>query len=112
MVMLVGLNEAKAQLQVDHSDQDAHITFLIHAASGAVLNYLKRDLTDLDSDGELETDSEGVIEMEPEVRMATLFLIGELFRNRDDATSPGWEHGYLPKVVIGLLTPLRDPSLA
>ena len=112
MVMLVGLNEAKAQLQVDHSDQDAHIRFLISAASGSVLNYLKRDLSDLESDGEYFEDSEGVVEMEDEVKMATLFLVGELFRNRDDATAEGWETGYLPKVVTALLYPLRDPSAA
>ena len=111
MVMLVGLNEAKAQLQVDHSDQDAHIRFLISAASGSVLNYLKRDLTDIDSDGELETDSEGVIVMEDEVSMAVLFLVGELFRNRDDGGSAGWSMGYLPPVVTALLYPLRDPAL-
>lgn len=110
MAMLVGLNEAKAQLQVDHNDQDAHITFLIHAASGAVLNYLKRDLNDIESDDALVMDSDGVIEMEDEVKLATLYLIGVMFRDRDGVDMAGWDHGYLPKPVIALLYPLRDPA--
>lgn len=112
MVMLVTLEEAKRQIQVDHTDQDAHITLLIHAASGAVLNYLKRDLTDLDSDGELEVDSEGVVVMEYEVQLATLYLIGVMFRDRDGVDMGAWEQGYLPKPVTALLYPLRDPALS
>ncbi len=112
MVMLCTLSEAKAQLQMDHSDQDAHITLLIHAASGAVLNYLKRDLTELESDDTLEIDSDGVIVMEDEVKLATLYLIGVMFRDRDGVDTNAWEHGYLPKPVIALLYPLRDPAAA
>lgn len=112
MVMLVSLADAKAQLQVDHDLQDSHIELLIHACSGAVLNYLKRDVTDLDSDGTLEVDSDGIIVMEYEVSLATLYLIGVMFRDRDGVDMADWEAGYLPRPVTALLYPLRDPSLS
>jgi hypothetical protein len=116
MVMLVGLNEAKAQLQVDHNQQDAHIEMLIHACSGAVLNYLKRDVADLDSDNALEVDSDGVIIMEWEVTLATLYLVGVMFRDRDGPASIEQssfvDQGYLPRPVTALLYPLRDPTAA
>lgn len=112
MVMLCTLADAKAQIQIDHNLSDAEITDMIEAASGAVLAYLKRDVSDIDSDGSLVTDSDGVIEMEPQVKQATKYLIGVFFRDRDGADIERWAQGYLPWPVIGLLTPLRDPSLA
>lgn len=111
MAMLVGLNEAKAQLRQDSNDDDGYITMLIHAASGMVLNYLKRDLNDLTSDDLIDYDSEGVIIMEEETRMATLYLIGMLYRDRDGQMSDKWQQGYLPYPVTAMLYPLRDPAL-
>lgn len=118
MYKLVGLEEAKAQLRVDTDADDTLIEFLINACSRIVLNYLKRDIADMDSDElvsgdvSVEYDSDGVLEMEDEVRLATLYLIGVMYRDRDGEHSKEWRLGYLPLPVIALLYPLRDPSLA
>ena len=112
MAMLVGLNEAKAYLRMDHADDDQKITFLIHACSGAVLNYLKRDLTNLDSDGQLFEDSEGVVEMEDEVKLAVLYWVGLTYRDPDGVEADKWTPGYPPTPIMNLLYPLRDPALA
>lgn len=118
MYKLVGLNEAKVHLRVDSDAEDAHIELLINACSGAVLNYLKRDISDMQSDesvgGDIEVvfDSDGVLEMEDEVKLSVLYLIGVMYRDRDGAMMKDWQHGYLPPPVIALLYPLRDPSLA
>jgi hypothetical protein len=120
----VTLAEAKAHLRVDFTDDDAHIMLLIHAASGAVKNYLKtasayepvRDEDDspiLDSDGmpELAYDSDEDKAVRFEVRAATLILVGEWYKNREAEQDGDMGHGYLPAPVVALLYPLRDPAL-
>lgn len=112
MVMLCTLAEAKVQCEVDYNDRDAYITSLIHFASRAVLRYIKVDETDLDSDNTLEVDSDGLIVVADDVKYATLYWIGIMFRDRDGQSPELWEPGFPPGPVRSLLTGLRDPTIA
>lgn len=130
-MMLVTLEEAKAQLRLDSPEsdggpEDPSIELMISAASGAVINYLKstRNLYEVerdddgnpvvDSDGEevLDGDSDGQYTVKAEVKHAVLYLVGWFYRYRDEDPGKDWERGYLPAVVTSLLYPLRDPALA
>lgn len=125
-MMLVTLAEAKRHLRVDFDDEDADITLRVHAASGAVLNYLKHRARayspELDSTGEPVYDSSGdpVPELDTagdpvvafEVKAAVLLMLGYLYRDRDENVGNAYQMGYLPAPVTALLYALRDPALA
>jgi hypothetical protein len=124
-MMLVTLQQASDHVRRDTNADDADLTLKIHAASGAVLNYLKSG-----SPYELERNSSGVIVEDSagrpipvtdsngdpvvlfEVRAAVLLMVGYLYRLRDDNEGKAFEPGYLPAPVTALLYPLRDPALA
>ncbi len=113
-MMLVSLATAKDHLRMDHADEDGLIEIYIHAASGAVLNYLG-DGSDyfLDSSEIVAMDSN----LEPvgvpyEVQAATLILVGHFYKDRDNNEGNAFMQGYLPMPVTALLYPLRDPALA
>lgn len=117
-MMLVSLQQAKDHLRMDHDDDDNDITLKVHAASGAVVNYLKSGADSfLDSSGEPETDSSGdPVGVPFEVQAAVLIMLGELYMNREaelqGEVAAQWGYGYLPQPVIALLYPLRDPAVA
>lgn len=113
MVMLVSLAQAKEHLRVDDSDNDNDLTLKIHAASAAVLNYI-RNGADIftDSSGEPLVDSNDVpLGIPYEVQAATLLMLGYLYKDRDGDPDKAYEHGYLPMPVMSLLYPHRVPSL-
>jgi len=121
MAMLVTLEQAKDHLQMDHDADDADITLKIHAASGAVVNYLKSSADPyFDSSGNVITDSSGDPEVPFEVKAATLILVAEMYKNREGLTEDPiggaaqitYGYGYLPRSVVALLYPLRDPACA
>ncbi len=108
MTMLVTLQEAKDHLRIDMPDEDQDLTLKVHAASGAVLRYLKSSAAAyFDEQGEV---IEGALPFE--VKAATLLMTGYLYRQRDEDTDREFEQGYLPRPVTALLFPLRDPALA
>jgi hypothetical protein len=110
--MLVSLQQAKAHLRVDTSDEDTHIALLTEAASGAVLNYLKDDSAAfLDSYGDVMDSNGEPIGVPREVQSATLLMLGYLYKDRDGDPENAYEMGYLPKPVTALLYPLRTPAL-
>lgn len=113
MVMLVSLDQAKQHLRVDTSDDDGDIALKIHAASGAVLNYIKSGPDNfLDSSGEVIVDSsDNPIGIPFEVQAATLLLVGYFYKDRDGDPDKAYEMGYLPKPVTALLYPFRDPVI-
>ena len=112
MVMLVSLQQALDHLRVDNTDDNNDLTLKIHAASGAVINYLKTGATFLDTNGGIDVDSSGdPVGVPFEVQAAVLILLGVFYRDRDGQEMDKWELGYLPKPVIALLYPLRDPTL-
>jgi len=110
--MLVTLDQAKAQVRTAHDAEDETITLLVHAASGAVINYLKDAAEEfIDSSGEVVTDSSDIPQTPYVVQQATLLLVGLMFADRE-GTSDLWKPGYLPPAIVALLYPLRDPGLA
>ena len=103
--MIVTLQEARDQLQSTHSADDTHLTQLINAASEAVLTYLK-----------LAEESAIPVTANFAAKQATLILVAEFYRNREGEQSGevGQEfgYGYLPRPVVALLYPHRDPSIS
>lgn len=125
MVMLVTLQQASDHLRRDTNADDADLTLKIQAASAAVINYLKSASPyepELDSNGDVVLDSNDDIVYAldsngdpiplPVVRLAVLYLIGVLYRDRDGQEATNWQLGYLPMPVQSLLYPLRSPALA
>lgn len=130
MVMLVTLQQASDHLRRDTTDDDADLTLKIHAASNAILNYMKRSgrpyVYLLDSNGDIYFDSAGHPEfildssgepvVLPEVQAAVLLMIGTLYADRDAKaymegdTSARLGNMSLPKEVHWILDPLRRPT--
>ena len=103
MPSLVSLEDVKTVLHIGTpeypvDDDDDKIEILIEAASVAVLNYLK---------GDFETFMD-----DRAVKVATIALVGILYREPDGDESRNFSAGYLPRMVTALLYPLRDPALA
>lgn len=109
---LVSLAQGKRHLRVDFEDEDNDIELKVHAASAAVLNYLKSGADAfLDSSGGVIEDSSGdPVGIPFEVQAATLLMLGYLYKDRDTNAGGEYEQGYLPKPVTALLYPLRDPA--
>jgi hypothetical protein len=121
VTLLVSVADTKARLRITHDAEDADLEMMIHGASAAVMNYLGvTEAVFQDSDyasssevvGSSDSESEGTgLSVPPEVELAVMVMVGILARDRDGVEMADWEHGYLPKPVIALLYPLRDPAL-
>lgn len=113
-MMLVSLASAKNHLNMDHDSDDGLISLYIQAASAMVINYLKGGADAfLNSSGDVEMDSQDEpVGVPYEVQAATLLMVGHLYRDRDGDAEKAFEMGYLPKPVMALLYPLRDPALS
>lgn len=127
-MMLVTLQQASDHVRRDSSDDDADLTLKVQAASSAVVTYLKstaylyEPMLDtsgnpiLDTDGypSPTVDTSGNSVVRSDIQAATLLLIGEFYRNRDGdqqgAIDPQFGYGYLPRPVVALLYPYRDPT--
>jgi hypothetical protein len=111
-VELVTLDEAKNHLRVMHTEEDVNILLMIHAASSAVLNYLKENVSDWD--GTLipgsSSSSNNPASLPSEVKMAVLYLIGVFYRDRDGDFLKDHDINYLPRTVVNILYPLRMPT--
>lgn len=130
MTMIVTLAQAREHLRSDTTADDNDLRLKIEGASGAVLNYLKNTGSpwepERDSNGDVVYDSEGypVDYLDSagervyrrEVQNAVLILVGEFYTNRageqQGAIDSKFGYGYLPRPVVALLYPLRDPALA
>jgi hypothetical protein len=97
-LMLVSLEESKQWLRDDTDELDPALTLAIAGASASIMSYLK-----------CEPYAEG--EVPENVRLATLLYVGIMIRDPDGVESPQWEHGYIPRAVMNILYPLRDPAL-
>ena len=128
MTMLVTIEDAKARLRIVHDAEDLDLEMMIQQASAAVMNYLGKPLdyytatTDgayfASGSGSSDSDSEPVSSdgtttrtVPDEVQLATLLLVGILYRDRDGTEAKEWQHGYLPWPVTSFLYPLRDPVM-
>ena len=111
MISLVTLEEAKAHLRIDYSDEaaDADLQDKIFAASAAILDFIQgsRDLI-VDKKGELIEGSEALAR----VKTATLIYVGILNRVRNGEEETQYRQGYLPFSVTTLIYSLRSPSFA
>lgn len=108
MTMLVSMDEARNHLRIDSIDEDPDLILKIHAASGAVLGYLKSAADKYKGeDGEFDADR-----IPFEVKASVLLMLGYLSKDRDNDDGREYEQGFLPRPVTALLYPLRDPALA
>lgn len=103
--MLVTLQQARDHLQATHQTDDADLTLKIEAASSAVVTYLKvADETAIPAAAQVVA------------QQATLLLLGEFYINREGeqggAISDSFGYGYLPRPVVALLYPHRDPAFS
>lgn len=124
MIEYVTLTEASDHLRRDTTDDDNDLSLKIKGASAAVRNYLKQEwrayVFAVDSNGDVivdsngnpvpEEDSSGPI-IRPEVKVATLQMIGEMYKYREGEQTGRINegYGYLPIAVVALLYPLRKP---
>lgn len=102
---LVTLKQARQHIQSTHSADDDDLGLKIDAASQAVLTYLKiQDRFDMECD------------LYPVVKQAILIMVAEMYKNRegeqDGEIDQSYGYGYLPRPVVALLYPHRDPSVA
>lgn len=132
MVMLVTLEQARDHLRIDTEDGDNDLTLKIHAASNAVLNYMKKSGLayeyEIDSAGDPVRDSSGdpVFLLDSagdrvvlsEVQAAVLIMLGVIYIDRDGqdfvdgGSSPTLGELHIPRTVKWLLDPLRRPTVA
>ncbi|MCI0665550.1 MAG: head-tail connector protein, partial [Acidobacteria bacterium] len=102
----------KMHLRVTQSDENDHIQMLVHSCSAAVINYIGAAADNfLDSSGFPESSSDLGSSIPDEVRLATLYLIGCYYRDRDGERTKEWTQNYLPFPVLALLYPLRLPTV-
>lgn len=124
MVALVTLDKVKMALRIGdieeasgdqwtvapHED-DVILQTYIAAASQAIIRYLDtraEAVLDLDSGGEIPSG----VEVPADVQLAAIMLVGQFYREPDADADKAFEMGYLPKPVMALLYPLKDPTLA
>jgi hypothetical protein len=102
---LVTLDQAKEHLKPPGDIDDTRIERLIEEASQIVLDYIK-----LPSDAYQSTSfSPNEDEVPPQVRAATLLVLGALYDN-GDGQDP--DKNPISPAVISILTPKRTPTLA
>jgi len=103
--VIVTLQQARDHLQSTHSADNADLTLKISAASEAVLTYLK-----LDAEADIPAKAAFA------AQQATLILVGEFYSSREGeqegAIDSSFGYGYLPRPVVALLYPHRDPAIA
>ena len=117
--MIVTVEEAATHLHIDlpeaESGEDTSLIetdleLKIKAASKAIIRYLgdyAENVIEYDSDDE-------IVDADEDVKIACLLLVGEFYKNREGAQDGEIQggYGYLPRSVVALLYPLRDPVTA
>lgn len=113
MTMLVSIDQAKAALRYDDDDNDLAIQLAIEAASSACLTYLKTPDAYQDSSGIIPTDSNGdPLDIPADVQRAVIFLAGSYLRDPAGIEGKDLDMNYLPRPVLALLYPYRNPTYA
>lgn len=111
---LVTRAQARAQLMSDTDADDTHLELLIESASRFVMNYVNVNIDDFtDSAGEpYSFDTSGdPLNIPRDIQLATLYLIGWFYRNRDNDEGQEWS-GFMPAPARVLLSAYHDPTLA
>lgn len=119
MVDLVTLEEVRRMLRIGETndspiephDDDAILeTVYIPAASMAVIRHLKGQAEEVISG--LADSPQTADGCPDDVKIATIMLIGVIYREPDGDEAKQFAQGMLPAPVTALLYPLRDPALA
>ncbi len=103
MATLVTLEQAKNQLRVTWNDEDVHIQFMLDAAEGAVLDYIKKDY------------EWTALTCPPFIKLAILVVLSTYFdpyRDGDDFDNDKVAYGYLPPAATALLHRYKTPAMA
>ncbi len=105
--MLITLEQAKAQIEMDHDLSDDMLAEKVLEASAIVLDFLKKD-------ADLWQDSSGVPQDVPlVVQAATKMVFGALFENREGGNEVNQDVPQpLSQAVKDLLHRYRDPAMA
>jgi hypothetical protein len=102
---LIALDEAKARLRVEHTDEDADITLMIEAASQAVLSLLKEPEPPLDWwVGSPPTSYDN---MPADLRWCVFAIVNEQFHNREASAA-----NLISPAVEAIIVMYRTPTLA
>lgn len=119
MTLLATVDEAKAQLNLDHGLDDTLVETYIEAASAVVLDYVgDSQYLFLDTGGDpLDLDDTSAdqagLRARHRCKQATLLLVGDYYRNRStgemSVAAPGTD---LPVAIVAILRPLRTPTVA
>lgn len=107
---LVTIEAVKKGLGVDFEDDDDNLQLLISAASRIILRYLKPE----GSAGFYDPESNQVTaaDVPDDVRLATIVLVGHLYREPDADTEKAYGLGQLPFAVTALIYSRRHPTMA
>lgn len=115
MVMLISLEIASEQCRRDTDADDATLTLMVKAASGAIMNYID-DHTFLNSAGEVDFDSDGSpIDVPEPIQQAVAMLVAQFYNDRDGEdfrdgkTAPRLGDIIIPRAMHFLLDPYRLP---
>lgn len=109
MADFVTLEKVKQGLVIDTTDDDARLGLLITAASTSILRYLK----EIGSAPFYDWETSALVGDVPEdVQVATIMLVGHIYRSPDSNEDGAFERGSLPKPVTALIYSRRDPALA
>ncbi|OWJ71379.1 hypothetical protein CDV50_10255 [Haematobacter massiliensis] len=98
MADLVTVDEAKALLQIMHDDDDVPLGLLVSAVSERLLEYVKA----------VETPDP----VPAELKVATIFWVGMLYKNPDGDPDGLMPDNYPPAAVRAMIYPRRTPTLA
>jgi hypothetical protein len=103
---LISMKEAKAQLRITHSIEDADIYLKLQLASAYVLDYLKLDEDDL-PDEWYDDSSPPLVVVPPIEKSLTLLALSELWENRESSNV-----NVLSTAFKDLARRRRDPAMA
>ena len=109
----VSLDQVKARLRIDNDDEDIDLIGMIEQCTSVITAYLKLPGAYQDSSGQIPVDSNGdPLGVPSEVQLATLLLIGFMYRDRDGSDMANWQQGFLPWQVTAPIYHLRVPTMA
>lgn len=110
-IALTDIETVRKMLRIDSDDANLELEILILAASARIVLHLgdrADELLDLNTTGEMDS----AFEVPPLIELATVGLVGYLYRNPDADPDKDFGVGTLPNSVKTLLYPLRDPVIA
>ena len=93
--MYITLQDVKAHLYVDYTDEDEYLTHLISVAESSVANLINRPLSDVVVDGILPTP----------LKHAMLLLVGKYYAHREGEMGKGSME--VPFTLASLFMPYR-----